>query len=183
MIRRSWRLLIALLVMLLLAAGIGYWWFNRPAPQPTVNALQLPDGNAVTQVIPGEPAEAQVAIAVPADQALNNTQLISLSQDANARIVQVILPNGDCKLQQKAFDSSLQYLDGAPTLVAGIGSGAELAWKWLAGQNNDQARAVSVGFNIDQQGCDVPLPKKAAHGHWTAAWNDRPGRPQCGLRA
>lgn len=177
MIRRYWRLLVAVLVVLLVAAGIGYWWVNRPAPQPAVKQLKTDDGSAVTQVIPGEPDEAQVALAVPADQALNNAQLVSLSQDSNARIIQVILPQGDCQAQQKAFDNSLQYLKGAPTLVGGIGPGANLAWRWLAGQSNDQARAISVGFDIDPKGCTIALPPKADHGHWTAAWNDAPDDP------
>ncbi|WP_213877068.1 AcvB/VirJ family lysyl-phosphatidylglycerol hydrolase [Pseudomonas sp. dw_358] len=177
MIRRPWRLLIALLVVLLLAAGVGYWWFNRPAPQPTLKQLKLADGSAVTQVIPGDDAQAQVALAVPADQALTNAQLIDLSEDTSARIVQIILPATDCVAQQKTFESSLQYLDGAPTTVGGIGPGATLAWNWLAGQTNDKANAVSVGFDIANKDCSIPLAQKAPHGHWTAAWNDAPDDP------
>lgn len=32
MIQRSWRYLLATLVVLALIAGGGYWWWNRPAP-------------------------------------------------------------------------------------------------------------------------------------------------------
>jgi type IV secretory pathway VirJ component len=177
MTRRSWRWLLVVVVIALAAAGATYWWLNRPAPQPTLTQVQLPDGVIATQVVPGNRAEAQVAIAVPADQGLNNAQLIGLSQDANARIVQVILPEGDCQAQRKAFDASLSHLEGAPSLVAGIGPGANLAWRWLAGQSNDQAQAVSVGFTLEQPDCTLELPKKAEHGHWLAAWNDSPDDP------
>jgi hypothetical protein len=95
MIRRSWRWLLVVVVVALAAAGAVYWWMNRPAPPPTLTQVQLPNGVSAIQVIPANRAEAQVAIAVPADQGLNNAQLIGLSQDANARIVQVILPEGD----------------------------------------------------------------------------------------
>jgi type IV secretory pathway VirJ component len=177
MIRRFWRLLLVVLAVLLGLTALGYWWTHRPAPQATLTALQLPDGSTATQVIPPTQARAQVAIAVLAEQALNNSQLLDLSQEAHARIVQVILPKDDCRLQRTAFDAALTHLDGAPSLVAGIGPGASLAWNWLAGQNNDQAQAVSVGFSLEQPGCDLPLAKTAPHGHWMAAWNDNPDDP------
>ena len=177
MIRRYWRILLAALVILLLLVGVGYWWMNRPAPLPTLKQLKLSDGSAVTQVTPGQSGTARVAIAVPADQGLTDTQLIDLSQDSNAEIVQVLLPKDDCKLQEQALHESLQYLSAAPTIVAGIGPGATDAWRWLAGQTSDQAQALSVGFSLDQPGCDVKLPQKANYGHWTVAWDDNPDDP------
>jgi type IV secretory pathway VirJ component len=52
-----------------------------------------------------------------------------------------------------------------------------LAWRWLAGQTSDNARAVSVGFALEQPGCALPLPASAAHGNWLVAWNDNPDDP------
>ncbi|RXT91787.1 virulence factor family protein, partial [Pseudomonas syringae] len=57
---------------------------------------------------------------------------------------------------------------------------------------DDKAQAISVGFALEHasnpppvveedekppQICDVPLPQKAEHGHWLAAWNDAPDDP------
>uniref|UniRef100_UPI0028AEC42E virulence factor family protein n=2 Tax=Pseudomonas TaxID=286 RepID=UPI0028AEC42E len=69
---------------------------------------------------------------------------------------------------------ALTQLSDKPTLVAGIGPGAAQAWRWLATQSDDKARAISVDFTLEQPGCKVELPKSAAHGHWNVAWNDNP---------
>ena len=83
---RSWRfLLLALIVLVALAAG-GYWWWNRPAPQPTVEHLSQTDGSPLTNVIPGQKAQARVVIATPAEEALNDKQLIALSRGGKAQV-------------------------------------------------------------------------------------------------
>ena len=173
MIRRYWRLLLAALVILLVAAG-GFWLWNRPAAQPTLEHITLDDGSALIRVVPSTKVKTQVALAVTTEESLTEKQLLALSYDASARVIQVTLPKDDCQLQAKTFNAALQKLDGAPDLVAGVGSGASLAWRWLAGQTNDNARAISVGFVRDQPGCTDPVPKAAAHGKWTVAWNDGP---------
>jgi type IV secretory pathway VirJ component len=114
-----------------------------------------------------------VAIGVPQDQALTDKQLLDLSQAGEAQLVQVILPPAT------AANSSRPWTRRWPScqkthLVAGIGPGAALAWRWLASQNDDKARAISVDFTLEQPGCQAPLPKSAAHGHWNVAWNDNP---------
>lgn len=74
-----------------------------------------------------------------------------------------------------ALQSAIQQLDGTPTLIAGIGPGAALAWRWLAEQTDEQAQAISVDFSLEHLGaCSASLPQQAAHGHWLAAWNDNP---------
>lgn len=174
MIRRYWLHILAVLVLALLAAALGFWLWARPAPQPHLEHLTLADGSSLVRVTPSARGQARVAVAVPQDQALSDKQLLDLSQNSEAQLVQVILPPTDCNLQQQALQQALQQLQGAPTLVAGIGPGAGLAWSWLAGQNDDKAQAISVGFSIEQPGCSTPLPKSAAHGHWNVAWNDNP---------
>ena len=174
---RSWRfLLLALIVLVALAAG-GYWWWNRPAPEPTIEHLGQSDGSTLTRVTPGQRAQARVVIATPAEEALNDKQLMALSRAGKAQLVQVILPKDDCTLQQQALQTALQQLKGPATLVSGIGPGATLAWRWLAAQTNDKAQAVSVGFKLEEPGCTLPVPKTATHGNWLVAWNDNPDDP------
>ena len=174
---RSWRfLLLTLIVLVALAAG-GYWFWNRPAPEPTIEHLSQTDGSTLTKVLPGQKARARIVIATPVEEALSDTQLMALSRGGKAQLVQVILPKEDCTLQQQALQNALQQLDGPATLVSGIGPGATLAWRWLAGQTDDKAQAVSVGFMLEQPGCTLPLPKSAAHGNWLVAWNDNPDDP------
>jgi type IV secretory pathway VirJ component len=175
MIRRYWRKLFALLVVLLLAGAGYYWWATRPAPAAHLAAQRLSDGSQASEATPGTHAKSQVVIALPAAEALNDKQLLDLSRDTSAHIVQVILPDNACSLQQAALNAAAKQLDGAPDLVAGIGPGATLAWRWLAAQNNDKAQAVSVDLSIEKpDGCLPELPKKAEHGQWRVAWNDNP---------
>ena len=151
----------------------GLWLWARPAPEARLEQLTLND-TSIIRVTPGVHAKARVAIGVPQDQALSDKQLLDLSQAGEAQLVQVILPPNDCARQQQAMDQALTQLSDKPTLVAGIGPGAAQAWRWLATQSDDKARAISVDFTLEQPGCKVELPKSAAHGHWNVAWNDNP---------
>ncbi|OLF55447.1 virulence factor family protein [Pseudomonas chlororaphis] len=182
MIQRSWRYVLATLVVLALIAGGGYWFWSRPAPQPTLERLAQADGSTLTRVTPASQAKARVAVAVLADEALTDAQLTALSRGGAAQIVQVILPKDDCKAQEQALQTALGQLKGPATLVSGIGPGAALAWRWIAAQNDDKAQAVSVGFTINPApGCTDPLPKTLAHGHWLVAWNDNPDDESAGF--
>ena len=188
MIQRYRRILLAALLVVL-ALILGVWLWSRPAPPATLERSPLADGSALIDVTPGSRTKVQVALAVTAEDLLSDKQLLALSQDASARIIQVVLPKDNCVLQQQTFKDALSKLDAAPTVVAGIGPGAPLAWRWLAGQQNDKAEAISVGFYVEQPSqpvkpvdpdatppviCDVALPQSAPHGHWTVAWNDFP---------
>jgi len=173
MIRRYWLYVLIPLLLAAVAGAAGFWLWTRPAPEARLEQLTLND-TSITRVSPGVHAKARVAIGVPQDQALTDKQLLDLSQAGEAQLVQVILPPGDCSKQQQAMDQALAQLAEKPTLVAGIGPGAAQAWRWLATQTDDKARAISVDFNVEQPGCTVALPKTAAHGHWNVAWNDNP---------
>jgi type IV secretory pathway VirJ component len=172
MIQRYWRFLLAALVILVVA--LGFWLWNRPAAQPTLERMTLEDGSALIRATPSTKVKTRVALAVTTDDALTEKQVLALSYDASAQVIQVVLPKDDCQLQEKAFSAALQKLDGTPDVVAGISAGGSVVWDWLAGQNSDKAQAISVNFVLNQPDCKVPPPKAAAHGKWTVAWNDGP---------
>ncbi len=180
MIQRSWRYVLATLVVLAVILGGGYWYWNRPAPEPTLELLTPIDGPAMTRVIPGTTPRAQVAVAVNEEQKLSDKQLMTLSRGGAAQIVQVVLPT-DCTQQSNALQAALQQLKGPATLVSGIGPGAILAWRWLAEQKDDKSQAVSVDLALEKPGCTHLLPKSAAHGHWLVAWNDNPDDTSAGF--
>ncbi|MDZ3993581.1 virulence factor family protein [Pseudomonas sp. Teo4] len=173
MIRRYWLYVLIPLLLAALCGAVAFWLWTRPAPEARLEQLTL-NGTSITRVTPGVHAKARVAIGVPQDQALTDKQLLDLSQAGEAQLVQVILPPSDCGKQQQALDQALSQLSDKPTLVAGIGPGAAQAWRWLASQSDDKARAISVDFSLEQPGCPTALPKAAAHGHWNVAWNDNP---------
>lgn len=172
MIQRYWRFLLAALIVLALV--LGFWLWNRPAPQAQLERLTLEDGTALIRVTPGTSTKARVAVAVLPDDGLTDKQLLALSQDGGAQVVQVTLPKDNCALQETTLTAALAKLDGPATVVGGVGPGATLAWRWLATQTDDQAKAVSVGFSLEPPACKDNIPQSAAHGHWIAAWNDGP---------
>ncbi len=173
MTRRFWLYLLVPLLLAALGGVLAFWLWTRPAPEARLEQLSS-NGASITRVTPGVHPKARVAIGVPQDQALTDKQLLDLSQAGEAQLVQVVLPPNDCSKQQQVMGQALAELSDKPTLVAGIGPGAAQAWRWLASQNDDKARAISVDFTVEQPGCQAPLPKAAAHGHWNVAWNDNP---------
>lgn len=168
----NWRLLLLVTVLILLAVSLLLW--SRQAPQARIEHRQLADGSQLTLAIPPGQTSARVLLALPADQQLTPAELLALAQSGAARLAQFELPADDCTAQQSRMQAATAQLDGEPTLVAGIGPGATLAWRWLAGQGNDNARALSIDFDLDDPDCAAPLPQQAAHGHWRIAWNDYP---------
>lgn len=158
--------------LLLLASALLLWRWSTP--QASLEHLRLSDDSALTLVDSGQPNQAQVMLAVPAEHSLSDAQLLALSRDNGARVVQLTLTAGTCATQQQRLHASLQHLQGPASLVAGIGPGAAMAWRWLATQPDDQAQALSVAFSLNKPDCSTPLPQQASHGHWLAVWNDNP---------
>ncbi|TRX75665.1 virulence factor family protein [Pseudomonas mangiferae] len=164
--------LLVLLVLIVLVAALYLWL--RPPPKSRVEPLTLEDGSPAVHAIPGTARGERVLVAVPAGQGLNEGQLLALADTAGAEVLQVETRDGDCAAQAARLGTLRQHLDGEPTLVAGSGPGAALAWRWLAGQGSDKARALSVDFAVDHPDCPQPLPTQASHGRWSVAWNDSP---------
>ncbi|MDW3710362.1 MULTISPECIES: virulence factor family protein [unclassified Pseudomonas] len=175
MLKRNWKRI--LVVALLLGIGVGLLLWSRPAPQARVEQKRLADGSSATLASPPAETKARVLVLVDSDQQLKEAELLALAHDGAARIVQLALPANDCDAQQHLLQNARDLLQGEPTLVAGIGPGAAFAWRWLAGQDKDEARALSIDFSLEHADCPTPLPKAAPHGHWTIAWNDNPDDP------
>jgi type IV secretory pathway VirJ component len=170
MLKRYWRRV--LLVMALILLGVAVLLWNRPANPARVVHKTLADGSSLSLATALGAATARVLLVNPSDQLLTDDDLLELAEDSGARIVQISLP-ATCSAQQVRSQAAIALL-GQPTLVAGIGSGAAFAWRWLAEQSSDNAQALSIGFSLKQADCAQALPDKALHGKWNIAWNDNP---------
>ncbi|WXL24190.1 AcvB/VirJ family lysyl-phosphatidylglycerol hydrolase [Ectopseudomonas mendocina] len=164
-----------LIAVLLIAAGLlVYLCYNTHA---RIEHHTLADGSQVTLAIPDGKPTAWVLLASEEGQRLADDDLLEMALDNGVKLVEFTLPADDCAAQQQRAQAAVALLSGHLTLVAGIGKGAAFAWRWLATQNNDNAQALSVGFSLKQPDCALPLPSKAEHGHWFAAWNNNPDDP------
>lgn len=175
MLKHNWRRLLLILILTLVAAALLVW--SRPAPQAKLDRLTLPDGSPMTLASPAGPVQQRVVLVVSGDQRLADADLLALARGGNARLLQLELPAQDCSAQGQRLAQAGKALGGAPSLVAGIGPGAAFAWRWLANQGDDKARALSIDFSLQQPDCPDALPPKAPHGRWLVAWNDNPDDP------
>ncbi|MDO9320206.1 MAG: AcvB/VirJ family lysyl-phosphatidylglycerol hydrolase [Pseudomonas sp.] len=165
---------VGLALISLMALATALYRASLSPATVTLSHPTLPGVTAASLVTPGGEAHARVLLAMPAEQLLSPEQLLALSTENAAQVLQYQVQATDCASQQQQLQAVLQQLDGPPSLVAGIGPGAALAWRWLAQQHNEQAQALSIGFSIERPDCPTPLPTQAAHGHWLAAWNNNP---------
>lgn len=172
MLKRNWRHLLLILILILVGAALLLW--SRPAPQAKLDHLKLPDASPATLASPAGSVQHRVLLLASGDQPLTDAELLALARNGNARLLQLELPEKDCAAQRQRLQLASEALGGSPTLVAGMGPAAASAWRWLAGQDDDDAQALSVGFSLDNPDCAAALPQKAMHGHWLAAWNDNP---------
>ncbi|MDH4873000.1 AcvB/VirJ family lysyl-phosphatidylglycerol hydrolase [Pseudomonas sp. BN515] len=175
MLKRNWRHLLLILIVLLVGAILLFW--SRPTPQAKLESLKASDGSPMTLANPAGAVQHRVLLLASGEQRLADADLLALARSSNARLLQLDLPASDCTAQQERLQQARETLDGEPTLVAGIGAGASFAWRWLAGQGNDNVQALSIDFSLDTPDCPAALPQKAPHGHWLAAWNDNPDDP------
>ncbi len=167
----------ALIILALLALAVGLYLWPRSAPPASIEHFTLANVGEVSLATPGTTTKARVILAVPTELRLTDEQLLQLSRNSGARLLQYNIEPADCSVQQQRLQIAIQRLAGTPTLVAGIGPGAVLAWRWLAEQTDEQAQAISIDFSLEHPDCPAPLPQQAAHGHWLAAWNDNPDDP------
>ena len=162
-----------LLAVFLGVLGIcTYAFFSKPSPHWAVQSLA--DGSTLVQVTPPQEPRLRMLLVVPSEERLSQPQLLKLASENGALVVQILFPAGRCALWQPRLEAARRALGGEPDLVGGIETGAAYAWRWLASQPNNQARAVSVGFSLEQPDCPDPLPQHADHGQWRVAWNDSP---------
>ena len=171
--RKGKTLLSLALLLILLGAG-GAYYLLRPLPQAQISQQTLADGDMLRLAIPGGDVHHRVLLIAPPDQLLSDAELLELAQSSAASIGQLPVRNGDCSAQAARLQQAERALGGNLDLVAGSGQAAMLAWRWLAGQNDPHAQALSVGFALDHSDCPSAPPKMAANGHWLAAWNDNP---------
>lgn len=179
MMQRSWRYVVAALLVLAVILGGGYWYLKRPAPQPTLEQLAPTDGVAMTRVIPGTKPRAQVLVAVNEDQKLSDTQLTTLSRSGSAQIVQVILPK-DCMLQGRALQTACGSSKGQPRWSAA--SALAPCWPGAGWPSRRMTRPRPCRWTWPWKNPAAHLlPKSAAHGHWLVAWNDNPDDTSAGF--
>lgn len=174
--RRRWLLIVLLAVIFICMAAAIAWWLLQRTPKAYVQTTTLTDGSTLLIAHPqGEPATYSIIAATEA-QHLNPNQLLQLARQTDAQLVQFILkPQGSCSDQQAQLQAAADVLDNPPDIVVGLDNGAALAYRWLAQQQDDDARALSIGFNVKQPDCsDQPLPAEAPHGHWEIIWNNDP---------
>ncbi|MBD9417386.1 virulence factor family protein [Pseudomonas sp. PDM16] len=166
-------LLIALPMLVLLAlAGGGVWYYGQY--RAVQQSLPLASGGELSISLPAGRPPHRVLLALPADQLYSTEELAELAEAGHTRIAQyAIANNASCESQRQRLDQALEQLGGAD-LVAGSGPGAVLAWRWLASQPSDQAKALSVDFNMKHPDCNAVLPQELQHGHWRVAWNNNP---------
>ncbi len=72
MIRRSWRLLLAALVIVLLIVALGVWVWTRPAPPASLEHSNLDGGAPLTSVTPATSIKTRIALAVTAEDMLSD---------------------------------------------------------------------------------------------------------------
>ncbi len=171
---RTPRPALLLLSALLIGGALVAWLLTRSPAQAELHSLQLADGSPLTVAEPAGAPQHRVLLALTDEQAMAPADLLALAETSGARIAQLQLPLNDCTLQAQRLQQASAALEGDVDLIAGIGPGAALAWRWLAGQSSDQAQALSIGFSLQQPDCATPLPEQAAHGRWHVAWNNNP---------
>lgn len=169
--RHKYLVLIAALLAVL--AGVTYYLL-RPAPQARLQHQPLAAGSQLQLAIPASKPVRRVLLVSPAEQQLSEAELLELAQATQTLIGQYVFSEQDCDRQMHLLQQAEKLLGGPLDLMAGSDKAGMLAWRWLAGQNNDKAQALSVGFALDKSDCATAPPTSNRHGHWLAAWNDNP---------
>lgn len=167
---------VCVLAVLALAAGGAFLW-SRPdrAPVLAVETRLNSVGQTMRAVRPAGGEGIGCVIAASPDGGLSDAQLLELSAGSGLRLVQFHLKaGGSGDDQRRLYAEARAFLGGEPKVLAGMKEGAAFAYRWLAGQKDDEARAISVEFSLDQPDCPDELPPALAHGTWDVVWNNGP---------
>lgn len=163
--------LLFLLLLILLTRLIA--WPTQPDLLAQRREIQLADGSLLQLFTPPQPAAHRALLLLPARLPLIPGPLLELVQHQGLALG-VLRVSDACAGQLQQISQAEKHLGGPVTLLAGLDSTAPLAWQWLASQNSDQARALTVGFDLSKRNCPQALPDQAAHGHWRSVWNNNP---------
>ncbi len=169
-----WKKILGALAILAVAGGGAVLWIGRPG-EPVLETRLDSEGAVMRAVRPAGGGTGCV-IAAPPDGGLNEEQLLELSRSAGLRLVQFRLKaGGSCAEQRRLYAEARAFLGGdEPRVVAGMNEGAAFAYRWLAEQSDDAARAVSVEFSLSRPDCPEELPPEIRHGAWDVVWNNGP---------
>lgn len=171
---RAFRFCLAVVVLMCVAL-LAWLLIARPFARAQVQNITLATNTPAQLVTPAQITASRVLLIMPHDTRLSDEELLAFAEHGNTRLVQFELSEKrDCNLATAQVGAALARLEGAPDLVAGIGTGGEAAYRWLAGQNDPKARALAVALDITHPICDEPIPEKAPYGHLSVRWNDGP---------
>lgn len=166
-------IVLLILVVVLFAFALYYWLVGSSAA--AVSQLSLADGSSVLLAQPQGTIE-KYGIVIATDEAqLTDEQLLTLAKQNSAKLIQfTLLGNRDCDSEWGRFKQAQTLLGTTPDFVAGLKQGGNFAYRWLAQQGRDGAKALSIELDIDKQDCSSALPSEAEHGQWKIIWNDYP---------
>ncbi|WP_339487377.1 virulence factor family protein [Pseudomonas sp. EL_65y_Pfl2_R95] len=169
--RKGYRLLGFSLLLLVIGALILI--YRDRGPTTETHTVALSDGSPALMTTTAAPSTALI-LALPHRQWLAAAALNTLAEAHHTQIMQIEFSENDCSVQQQRLQLASKVLGDQPLIVAGMGPGAAMAWRWLAGQSNSRAQAVSIDFNLQKPDCSQPLPDHGAQGQWHVAWNNNP---------
>lgn len=167
-------LLVIMVILTSLFAG-AIWYFTKGHATATIKNIPINQEFSVLMATPKHSAEAAAVIVATKTNHFTPQQLLDLSQKTGAKLVQFELkPQATCHEQLSRFNYATKILNERNYVVAGMQEGAAFAYRWLAQQQQANAKALSIEFTLDHKDCDAPLPTQASHGTWQVIWNNPP---------
>ncbi|WP_081297708.1 virulence factor family protein [Gilliamella sp. GillExp13] len=168
---------ILLLIVMILIVLLGFvgWYLIKKQDSASVKTITIENDFSIISAKPKQTAEAAAIIVATNNNHFTEQQLLNLSEKMGAKLVQFELkPQATCAEQKNRFNQAVNILGESNFAVAGMREGATFAYRWLAEQQSDDAKALSIEFILDHKDCDDPLPKQANHGTWQVIWNNPP---------
>ncbi|OCG36684.1 hypothetical protein A9G26_03555 [Gilliamella sp. Bim1-2] len=168
---------ILLLIVMILIVLLGFvgWYLIKNQDSASVKTITIENDFSIISAKPKQTAEAAAIIVATNNNHFTEQQLLNLSEKMGAKLVQFELkPQATCAEQKNRFNQAVNILGESNFVVAGMREGATFAYRWLAEQQSDDAKALSIEFILDHKDCDDPLPSQANHGTWQVIWNNPP---------